>query len=137
MPNGLTSLVTGSSCSFGGDYIACHVFKDTTSPANSTRSTTNETGAGSMICVEFYWWPLGEIEMVAGFVACRMVVTLSTLDTDSFLDGRVSFERGLVNHDAVVAATAPDLELWSPSNRAKLVDSWEPWLTVGCHYART
>ncbi|KAG3075390.1 hypothetical protein PI125_g21755 [Phytophthora idaei] len=75
--------------------------------------------------------------MEADRVAYRMVMTLKTYRMEAFLDGRACFERGLVDQDAVMAATTPHLELWTPTERVQLVKSWEQWLTVEGRYART
>ncbi|KAF1774135.1 hypothetical protein GQ600_2901 [Phytophthora cactorum] len=139
-PNGLTSLLPGSSYLFGGDYIAHYLQLTQTENYSfnaSARSTAGGTGVLSMICLEFYWWPLRERTMEADRVAYRMVMTLKTYRMEAFLDGRACFERGLVDQDAVMAATTPHLELWTPTERVQLVKSWEQWLTVEGRYART
>ncbi|KAG2851056.1 hypothetical protein PC113_g16242 [Phytophthora cactorum] len=139
-PNGLTSLLAGSSYLFGGDYIAHYLQLTQTENYSfnaSARSTAGGTGVLSMICLEFYWWPLRERTMEADHVAYRMVMTLKTYRMEAFLDGRACFDRGLVDQDAVMAATTPHLELWTPTERVQLVKSWEQWLTVEGRYART
>ncbi|KAG3044546.1 hypothetical protein PC121_g21837 [Phytophthora cactorum] len=139
-PNGLTSLLPGSSYLFGGDYIAHYLQLTQTENYSfnaSARSTAGGTGVLSMICLEFYWWPLRERTMEADHVAYRMVMTLKTYRMEAFLDGRACFDRGLVDQDAVMAATTPHLELWTPTERVQLVKSWEQWLTVEGRYART
>ncbi|KAG6960126.1 hypothetical protein JG688_00009754 [Phytophthora aleatoria] len=139
-PNGLTSLLPGSSYLFGGDYIAHYLQLSQTENYSfnaSARSTAGGTGVLSMICLEFYWWPLRERTMEADRVAYRMVMTLKTYRMEAFLDGRACFERGLVDQDAVMAATTPHLELWTPTERVQLAKSWEQWLTVEGRYART
>ncbi|KUF82147.1 hypothetical protein AM587_10015604 [Phytophthora nicotianae] len=120
-PNGLTSLLGGASCGFGGDYVAYRLEQQ--EPSNYS------------ICLEFYWWPVGKTPSDR-VIAFRSTMTLKTTTNGAFLEVRLNLERGIVDHQTVVAAEFPELELWSPTERVQAVDIWEPWISIEGVYAR-
>ncbi|KAG7387024.1 hypothetical protein PHYPSEUDO_014804 [Phytophthora pseudosyringae] len=125
MPNGLTSLVGGSSSQFGGDYVAYH--------QHGSIGGSTDVHECNPFCIEFYWWPLGNAPK-APLEASRIVVTLKVSDNGAFMQGQICLERGFVDREM---ASAPRLELWSPRERVEAVDSWHLWLLIEGVYTRT
>ncbi|OWZ08620.1 hypothetical protein PHMEG_00018804 [Phytophthora megakarya] len=130
-PNGMVSLLTGSPCVFGGDYMA-HFLQQTPKEDDGCVDVRD----ASFISLEFYWWPLQQtnLEKETSLVAYRVVVTLRTTHQSNFCEARARFDRGVVNYDAIMAAPTPHLEMWTPSQRAGLAINWQLWLQVDGHY---
>jgi hypothetical protein len=119
-PNGLTSLIGGA---VGGDYIAYRL----------ESASGDSSGDVCPICLEFYWWPLGQTD---GATAFRVLVTLKTATSGAFIEAQVNLERGLLEPALLAAASTPRLELWTPGERLRAVTSWHSWLSIAGVYAR-
>ncbi|KAL3657007.1 hypothetical protein V7S43_018055 [Phytophthora oleae] len=135
-PNGLTSLVGGTSCGFGGDYVAFRL--EHGSESLGQRTPSGRASDDSSLCVEFYWWPFRKTQGADStqLVAFRSVLTLKTTANGAFLEGQMDLEHGFVDREAIASADFPDLEHWAPTERVQAVTSWEPWLLVEGLYAR-
>ncbi|KAG7380871.1 hypothetical protein PHYPSEUDO_006706 [Phytophthora pseudosyringae] len=123
-PNGLTSLMGGASCGFGGDYVAYRL-----EPQDPTLDS---------VCVEFYWWPVGKTqgEDQRRLAAYRSVMTLKTAAGSALMEGRMDLERSFVERQTIDAAEVPELELWAPTERVQAVAGWKSWLSIEGVYAR-
>ncbi|OWZ23008.1 hypothetical protein PHMEG_0002186 [Phytophthora megakarya] len=135
-PNGLTSLMGGDSCGFGGDYIAYQQTSTIHSDGNNQRSTS--VSDQNSICVEFYWWSQYKTQEEAQnpHVAYRSVLAMKTITNGAFMEAKMNLQRGFVDHQTIAAAAYPNLELWTPNERVQAVTSWNPWLTIQGVYAR-
>ncbi|KAG6622823.1 uncharacterized protein IUM83_09258 [Phytophthora cinnamomi] len=146
-PNGLTSLMGGASNGFGGDYVAYRLEHRASADTGSGRAddgsrlTIQAPGNASdhnSMCVEFYWYPLQKehAQVEDGLLAFRSVTTLKIATSGAFMEGRMELERGFVAREAIAAADASRLELWTPTERVQAVAQWSPWLSVEGVYAR-
>jgi hypothetical protein len=138
-PNGLTSLMGGASCGFGGDYVAYHLDESSGIGDGRGRSPQGPSDSSdhSSLGVEFYWWPVAKTQGTQKpLVAFRSVVTLKVAASGAFMDGHLDLERGVIERNAVAAAQSSEMELWAPSERVQSVAAWSPWLSIEGVYAR-
>uniref|UniRef100_H3GPQ9 Uncharacterized protein n=1 Tax=Phytophthora ramorum TaxID=164328 RepID=H3GPQ9_PHYRM len=132
-PNGLTSLMGSAFCGFGGDYVAYRLEPQS---SNDVAVSGKPAADNYLICLEFYWWPLGKTqhgEVQNRLVAFRSVVTLKAATSGALMEAQMELERGFVEYEA---AEMPELELWAPTERVQAVASWQPWLSIEGVYAR-